>query len=134
MPLVCILEVVMRLNKMSVFLFAFVFVVLMFAQSVMAVETGHITPEEGKTIIQQKKDLVIIDMRDPHEYVTTHYPNAINIPVNELEARLSEVPAGRPILVHCVRGMRSKRGYEILVEQRPDIKELYHIDGAPIFD
>ena len=125
----------MRLHSMPVFLSALIFaVVLLFAQSVMAIEPGHISPEEGKAIIQQKEDLVIIDMRDPHEYVILHYPNALNIPVNELETRLSEVPADKPILVHCVRGMRSNRGYEILREKRPDIGELYHINGAPIFD
>jgi len=125
----------MRLHNISVSLSALVFaVVLLFAQSVMAIEPGHITPEEGKEIIQQKKDLVIIDVRNPNEFVTMHYPNALNIPVNELEARLSEVPADKPVLVYCARGIRSMRAYEILREKRPDIKELYHIEGEPIFD
>ena len=125
----------MRLYNMSVFLFSLVFaVVLLFAQGVMAIEPGHVTPEEGKEIIQQKEDLVIIDVRDPHEFIVLHYPNALNIPVNELEARLSEVPGSRSVLVHCARGIRSERAYEILREKRPDIKELYHIQGAPIFN
>ena len=125
----------MRLRNLSIFISALVFaVVLLSARGVMAIEPGHITPEEGKALIQQKEDLVIIDMRDPHEYVTQHYPNALNIPVNELETRLSEVPADKPVLVYCGRGVRSERGYEILKEKRPDIEELYHIDGAPIFD
>ena len=125
----------MRLRNMSIFISVLAFaVVLLFAEGVMAIEPGHITPEEGKELIQQKEDLVIIDMRDPHEYVTGHYPNALNIPVNELYRRLSEVPGDKPILVHCVRGLRSERGYQILIEQRPDITELYHINGAPIFD
>ena len=125
----------MRLHNISVSLSALAFaMVLLFAQSVMAIEPGHITPEEGREIIQQKKDLVIIDVRNPNEFVTMHYPNALNIPVNELEARLSEVPAGKPILVYCGRGIRSMRAYEILRERRPDITELYHIQGEPIFD
>ena len=124
----------MRLRNMSVLVSVLVFTAaLLAAQSVMAVEPGHITPEEGREIIQQVKDLVIIDMRNPNEYVTEHYPDALNIPVNELYMRLSEVPSGRPVLVHCVRGLRSERGYHILREQRPDIEELYHINGAPIF-
>ena len=125
----------MRLRSVFVFLSTLVFaVVLLFAQSVMAIEPGHITPEEGKEIIQQKKDLVILDVRNPNEFVVLHYPGALNIPVNELEARLSEVPADKPVLVYCARGIRSMRAYEILREKRPDIKELYHIDGEPIFD
>jgi len=125
----------MRLRSVFVFLSTLVFaVVLLFAQNVMAIEPGHITPEEGKEIIQQKEDLVIIDARDPHEFVVMHYPNALNIPVNELEARLSEVPDGSPVLLYCGRGIRSGRAYEILKEKRADIEELYHIDGVPVFN
>ena len=123
----------MRLRNMSVFLSAFFFAAaLLFAQNVMAIEPGQVTPEEGEKIIQQKKDLVIIDVRNPNEYVVKHYPGALNIPVNELEARLSEVPAGKPVLLYCVRGVRAGRSYEILKEKRPDIEELYYIKGEPI--
>ena len=124
----------MGLRNIYVFLSAFVLAVLFFAQSAMAIEPGHITPEDGKELIQQKTDLLILDVRNPNEYVTEHYPNALNIPVNELETRLSEVPADKPVLVYCGRGMRSERAYEILKEKRPDIKDIYHINGAPIFD
>ena len=123
------------MRNISVFLSALVFAaILLHAQSVMAIEPGHITPEEGKTLIQQKKDLVILDVRNPNEFVVVHYPNALNIPANELETRLSEIPTGRPVLTHCVRGMRSHRVFEALREKRPDITELYHIKGEPIFD
>jgi len=124
----------MRLrNKLVPISILVVAVALLFAQNVMAIETGHITPEEGQALIQQREDLVIVDMRNPHEFVTEHFPNALNIPVNELETRLDEIPSGVPVLVHCIRGMRSKRGYEILREMRPDIEELFHIYGEPIF-
>ena len=125
----------MRLRNISVFLSALVLAAaLFFAPGAMAIEPGHITPEEGKALIEQKKDLIILDARNPNEYITIHYPNALNIPVNELETRLSEVPADKPVLVHCALGKRAERAYEILKEKRPDIKELYHVDGAPIFD
>jgi len=125
----------MRWRALSAFLASLVFATaLLFGQSALAVEPGPITPEEAKTVIQQKKDLVIIDVRNPNEYVAEHYPNSLNIPVNDLETRLSDVPAGRPVLVHCGIGKRSSRGYQILKEKRPDIKELYFINGAPIFN
>jgi rhodanese-related sulfurtransferase len=123
-----------RLRDISVFLSAFVLVAaLLLARNVMAVEPGPVTPEQGKAMVQEKKDLVILDVRNPSEYVVVHYPNALNIPVNELEKRISEVPAGKPVLVHCALGKRAKRGYDLLKEKRPDIKELYVIDGQVIF-
>ena len=84
-------------------------------------------------MIRQVKDLVILDVRNPDEYVALHYPDALNIPVNELEARFSEVPAGKPVLVHCARGLRAQRAYGIIKEKRPDVQELYVIKGEPIF-
>ena len=124
----------MRLRNLSVSLAACVFAAaLLLTESVMAVEPGPITPEEANVLIQRNTNLVILDVRNPNEYVVAHYPKALNIPVNELETRLAEVPTGRPVLVHCGMGMRAARGCEILKEKRPDIKELYYIKGNVIF-
>ena len=125
----------MRSRNIFVLLSSIVFATaLLLAQAVMAVEPGPVTPEEAKTMVQQNKDLFILDVRNPNEFVVVHYPGALNIPVNELEQRLSEVPAGKPVLVHCALGKRGERGYEILKEKRPEIKELYYIKGTTIFD
>ena len=124
----------MRLHSVPVLLSALVLsTALLFAQSAKALEPGPVTPEVGKAIIQEKKDLVIIDVRNPDEHAVAHYPNALNIPVDELEARISEVPAGKPVLVHCGTGKRGQRAYELLKAKRPDIKELYCISGNTIF-
>jgi len=120
-----------KIVSISALIFA---VVLLFAQGAVAIEPGHITPEESLELMQQMEDLVIIDMRNPSEFVMGHFPNALNIPVVELEARLGEIPSGKPVLVHCVRGMRSRRGFEIVREMRPDIEQLFHLDGEPIFE
>lgn len=45
--------------------------------------------------------LVVVDVRDADKYATGHVPGAINIPLAELEARLSELPAGAPIVTYC---------------------------------
>jgi len=120
----------MRLRNILIFLSIFL---LLFIQKVMAVNPGHITPEEGKIMIQQKKDLVILDVRTPEEYAVIHYPEALLIPISELDARFSEVPADKPVLIYCRKGRRAERGYMILREKRPDIKELYYIKGEPIY-
>ena len=131
----------MHLRDIAVFLSALVFsAVLLLAQdtvafqSSMAVKPGPVSPEEGKALVQQKHNLVILDVRNPNEFVSGHYPNALNIPVNELETRFSEVPAGKAVIVHCFKGMRAQRAYEILKEKRPDIKELYFIQGTIILN
>jgi len=51
----------------------------------------------------------IIDVRTESEFRQEHVPGAINIPLNELESRVSrEIPEkGQILLVHCLSGGRS---------------------------
>lgn len=49
----------------------------------------------------------VLDVRTAEEYATNHIPGSRNIPIQELEERLDEVPQGQPLLVHCQGGARS---------------------------
>lgn len=46
-------------------------------------------------------DVVVLDVRPAVEYAAGHLPGAINIPVAELERRLSELPADREYVAYC---------------------------------
>lgn len=46
-------------------------------------------------------DTVVLDVRPAEEYEAGHFPGAVSIPLNELEQRHSELPAGRPVVVYC---------------------------------
>lgn len=49
-----------------------------------------------------------LDVRMPFEFEEGHYPGAVNIPLNEIPARLDEVKALQPpVLVYCRSGNRS---------------------------
>lgn len=70
-----------------------------------------------------KKDVVdyikggalIIDVRTADEYASGHYANAKNIPVDQVESRLSEFgDKERKIVVYCRSGGRSGRAKGIL--------------------
>jgi len=58
---------------------------------------------------------VVLDVRTPDEYAEAHLPRAINIPVQELPARIGEVDKlvsgdrARPIVVYCAAGGRAAR-------------------------
>ncbi|ABM61429.1 ArsR/SmtB family transcription factor [Halorhodospira halophila] len=45
--------------------------------------------------------VTLIDVRPPEEFAAGHLPGAINIPAEELEAHLDELPAGREIVAYC---------------------------------
>jgi hydroxyacylglutathione hydrolase len=50
---------------------------------------------------------VIVDVRAAPERARTHIDGSLHLPLNHLAERLSEIPAGRPVIVHCAGGYRS---------------------------
>lgn len=59
---------------------------------------------------------LILDVRTPEEFHEGHVPDAINIPFDELDQRLSEIPSSKSdeIVVHCLRGGRAGHAEEVL--------------------
>jgi rhodanese-related sulfurtransferase len=69
-----------------------------------------------------QNDATILDVRSQEEWDAAHIPGSVVIPLDELSARLSEVPVGREIVVVCTKGARSSEGARILVEAGiPDV-------------
>lgn len=56
----------------------------------------------------------VVDVRNQKEYAAAHIENAINIPLNQLEQRLSEVPTDGALVVHCQGGYRSSIAMSLL--------------------
>ena len=50
---------------------------------------------------------VVVDVREPSEYVGGHVPGAVLMPMGQLPARLSELDRDRPVYVICATGNRS---------------------------
>jgi rhodanese-related sulfurtransferase len=46
-------------------------------------------------------EVVVLDVRPRAEYAAGHLPEAINVPPDELEARLAGLPAGQPVVAYC---------------------------------
>jgi rhodanese-related sulfurtransferase len=59
---------------------------------------------------------VVLDVRSPDEFAAGHVPGAINIPHDQLAARLDELPAaaGEEVVVHCQRGGRASKAEAVL--------------------
>ncbi|WP_025129520.1 metalloregulator ArsR/SmtB family transcription factor [Pseudomonas sp. PH1b] len=49
----------------------------------------------------QEGGMTLLDVRAPEEFARGHLPGAINIPVEELEQRLAELPAGQELVAYC---------------------------------
>ncbi len=58
---------------------------------------------------------LLLDVRTPTEFREGHVPRALNVPVQELGARLRELgPTTRPIVVYCRSGGRSAQATTLL--------------------
>jgi len=64
-------------------------------------------------VIYSNKPL-IIDVRKKSEFDSEHVLNAINIPLNELNTRFSEIPKNSSFILHCAGGYRSMIAASIL--------------------
>ena len=59
-------------------------------------------------------DAYVLDVRQPEEYEAAHVPGAVLLPLDQLGARLDEVPGDRPLFVICKSGGRSAAAVEAL--------------------
>ena len=46
-------------------------------------------------------EVTVLDVRPPEEYSAGHIPGALSIPVDELKARLKELPKDREVVAYC---------------------------------
>jgi len=75
---------------------------------------AEITAQELQQEWERNSDLLVIDVREPHEYEITHIEGAVLIPLGELPDRLNELDGHREIVTHCHHGARSLKALEIL--------------------
>jgi rhodanese-related sulfurtransferase len=58
---------------------------------------------------------IIVDVRTPQEYNEGHIANSLNIPVQQIEARISTIKKkGKPVITCCKSGGRAGRAKTIL--------------------
>ncbi len=65
--------------------------------------------------METANNATIVDVRTPEEYAGEHYPNAINIPLDQVAQRINEFrEMPKPIIAYCRSGNRSGMAVSIL--------------------
>jgi molybdopterin/thiamine biosynthesis adenylyltransferase/rhodanese-related sulfurtransferase len=72
--------------------------------------------------------LKLIDVREPHELEISRIPNATNIPLGQLAARLSELDSADDMVLFCKSGARSTRALELLTSA--GFKKVKNLKGG----
>lgn len=71
---------------------------------------------------------VLIDVREPAEYAAGHLKTAVNLPLSQLRERMGEIPADRPVYLHC---RSSQRSYNALMAlQNSGFNNIWNISGS----
>ncbi len=90
---------------------------------VRKLEPGQISIPTFEAALKSKA-ITVIDVRGPSEYAAGHFPGAINISLDELPAKMDDIPQDKFVVVHCRTGVRGEMAYLLLKEKGFDVKYL----------
>lgn len=99
-----------------------------FAQSDDPSEAPSIAPSELSARRASGTAPVVIDVRTPEEYATGHIPGALNIPYDQVAARISEVDAPNGVALYCMMGPRARKGESALLDA--GYRSVLHLEGG----
>ncbi|MBC7871417.1 MAG: molybdopterin-synthase adenylyltransferase MoeB [Chitinophagaceae bacterium] len=105
----------------------------------------EITVAELKERLDTEEDLLVLDVREPHEWEIVALDGTLRIAKSDIEAALSavkggrakaedtilaEIPGDREIIVHCRSGKRSADVIDMLSEVGYDKSQLVNLTGG----
>jgi len=93
----------------------------------VATDVPAITVEQLKQQLDSKKDLFILDVREPHEYQICNL-NGYLIPLGDLPKRVHELDSSRDIVAHCRSGVRSGKAVTFL--RQAGFKKVHNLTGG----
>jgi rhodanese-related sulfurtransferase/DNA-binding transcriptional ArsR family regulator len=66
-------------------------------------DRNQLQPIGASELLQRlvEGNIILLDVRPDEEYAAGHLPNALSMPVTELEARLPELPQDKEIVAYC---------------------------------
>jgi len=101
--------------------------VLLWSLAAMACDGGtrtssSVTAAEAHALVADGATL--LDVRTDGEWAAGHLEGALHVPVDEVPARMAEIPKDRPVIVYCASGRRSASATSVLREAGYDARNL----------
>ena len=79
----------------------------------------------------KERSVTVLDVRPEHEFALGHLPGAINVPMQELDRRLSDLPKRREIVAYC-RGPYCVMSFDAVAALRAKGYKIRRLeDGFP---
>jgi len=92
---------------------------------------------EDIPLLQKKDDITLLDTRTVYEYMRGHAEGFVNIPIDELREKLTELDKSKPVYVMCQSGLRSYLATRILMQNGFDAYNFaggYRLYGTMYYD
>lgn len=93
----------------------------------------HLRPGDLSALRKQMSNLVVLDVRTPHEFAEGHIPGALNINIQaqNFSDEVKRLDPNGTYVVHCAAGSPNGRSSKATEELAAlGFKNLYHLDGG----
>jgi rhodanese-related sulfurtransferase len=84
------------------------------------------------TLLINREDALVVDVREPNEFAAGHLPNARHIPLNAMEKRIGELDKhkAKPVIVVCHSGSRSGSACNAL--RKNGFEKVFNLAGGMV--
>ncbi len=93
-----------------------------------SIAVKEMTVEEFNELRNKNGNVVLVDVREPHEYQICNIEGSTLIPLGELDSRTDELNPEDDIVVHCHHGGRSMKAATLLKEK--GFKNVLNLKGG----
>ncbi len=76
------------------------------------------------TLDDRRKEMVVLDVRDPYEWQAGHIDGAVHVPLSALAGTVGTIDRGRPVAVVCRSGNRSRAAVRFLKANGVDAHDV----------
>ena len=97
-----------------------------------AVDFENISPESFRQYQKDhgERDYLLVDVRQPDEYIQGHIPGSKLMPLDELESNLSELPRDKDLFFYCHSGARSQAAAIISLDSGISLRKVHNLVGG----
>ena len=101
-----------------------IYLILRFFGYLSRMGIKQITPKA----LDEKKGMILLDVRTNQEYAQGHIPGAVHIPLSEIGEKVKKLKKDKDIVVFCQNGNRSIWAIKRLMGM--GFKNLYNLKGG----
>ena len=94
------------------------------------IQVNEILAHDLLSRINNGDELLVVDMRQPWEYEAGHIPGAVSIFIQEIPARLAEIPKDKDVVFQCWHGNTSLQASAFLIDQGWDGQRIASLSGG----